>query len=739
MAIITHHSSKNASYADVLEYYTCIHREDLDTGHYEPILDENGLMQERENYSVAYISAQGSEAPPEQWAAACIRTNFAFKKNGSYGDVKSHEYIISHPAEDRPRMTMEDLLAEGKAFVRDNLYGYDALIAVHRDTDNDHIHITINSVRALQRDEEPWMVKDDYGKTKLCEMCAGGKHQDSAGFLRHRNDWLLEYTRQHGLAEKDNNAIADERKSEQRRQKASGTQGQEGKMLTKHERELKEALLEALPRSGSFQELQAHLKEDYGIILKRSSTGKTVSLQHPENVKAVRLRTLGLNTDIFQFPNAQEEHPTPDVQEDLPFSDAAESPSHKLQGEFGKKEFHFEDKAYVQWLRDRRSKNSEKTEELISQAEAVITGKWTFPEKHKSSGKPNRKVNIKKLDSLLQKTEYVERDLQAEAGKLDKFLERWQQYLDPSLSPKEHQRHGSYLRWCGCDPDSVTELEGWVAARQEVDTQLDRLVSIREPLRQKKFSTAKEFFPEEKQYIQWLRSCRLKNAEKAEDTIARSEALIAQKLRSRGEFYSREDFRELEFLIRKTTYVERDLQTEADKLDKILERWQQYLDPTLSQEIRSRHGEFIRRCGCDPDSVLELEYQKVQREILDLQLKHIVSVREALTETAGQWRGLNGEPDSNLNWTVSQERLLKQQLKSVRANRIKLGEIAYNCQRAAKHRVYKEIPLEKAEYFRGQWMAALKEEKDIQQQLKKVKQQKWDARRQDRTASQRAQ
>lgn len=82
---------------------------------------------------------------------------------------------------------------------------------------------------------------------------------------------------------------------------------------------------------------------------------------------------------------------------------------------------------------------------------------------------------------------------------------------------------------------------------------------------------------------------------------------------------------------------------------------------------------------------------------------------------------------------------MKQQLKSVRANRIKLGEMAYNCQRAVKHRAYKEIPLEKAEYFRGQWMAALKEEKNIQQQLKKVKQQKWDARRQARTASQRVQ
>lgn len=723
MAIVKHQSSKNALYSDVLDYYTKKHKEDEKTGHYEPILDENGMTQERENYSVAYISAQGKEDSPEQWAAACIRTNLTFEKNGGHEDVKNHEYIISHPEEDRPRMTMEDLLAEGKAFVRDNLHGYDALIAVHRDTDNDHIHITINSVRALQRDEEPWMVKNDDGRTKLCELRAGGKHQDSAGFRRHCNDWLLEYTRQHGLTEKDNNAIVDERKAERQRQKAAGTPDQAGKTLTKHERELKEALLETLSRSGSFQELQVHLKEDYGIILKRSSTGKTVSLLHPENVKAVRLRTLGLDTDIFQFPDAQEEQPSPST---------AESPS---KGESGNKESYFKDKEYVQWLKNRRAKNSEKTEDVITQAEAMITGKWTFPGERKPSSNRNHKINIKKLDSLLQKTAYVERDLRVEAEKLDEFLQRWQQYLDSSLPPKEHQQHGSYLKWCGCDPDSMPEREAWISARQEINSQLDRLISTREPLRQMKFSTSKESFPEEKAYIQWLRECRLKNTEKAEDTISRSETLIAQQLRSRGEYYNREDFQALESLLRKATYVERDLQTEADKLDKILEQWQKYSDSSLPQKARSHHGEFLRRCGCDPDSSLELKYQKVQREILDVQLKHIVSVRDTLTGTAEQWRGLNEEPERKQSWALDQERQLKQQLKSIRANRIKLGEIAYNCQSSVKHRIYKDASMERTEYFREQWMEKLKEEKAIQQQLKEVKQQKRDARRQMRTAS----
>lgn len=128
MAIIKHRTSKNARYTDVLEYYSYKHQEDSRTGHYEPILDEYGLLQERENYAVAYISARGSEDDPQLWALACSRTNQAFHKNQSRKDRKSHEYIISHPEEDRPRMTMEDLLNEGKAFVRENLQGYQLLL-----------------------------------------------------------------------------------------------------------------------------------------------------------------------------------------------------------------------------------------------------------------------------------------------------------------------------------------------------------------------------------------------------------------------------------------------------------------------------------------------------------------------------------------------------------------------------------------------------------------------------------
>lgn len=73
MAIVKHNGSKNARYEDVLEYYTCRHREDSRTGHYEPILDEYGLMPPRSNCAALYLTADGTEAAQERWASAIRR------------------------------------------------------------------------------------------------------------------------------------------------------------------------------------------------------------------------------------------------------------------------------------------------------------------------------------------------------------------------------------------------------------------------------------------------------------------------------------------------------------------------------------------------------------------------------------------------------------------------------------------------------------------------------------------
>lgn len=183
-------------------------------------------------------------------------------------------------------MSMEALLREGEAFARHFFPGYDCLIVVHRDTDNDHIHIAINSVRALPRPrEEEWMMRGTDGQPLPCELEAGGKHQDSPTLRRAMNEWLLDYTREHGLTAKDNNAIADAN-----REKRHGAKNEQ----------MREALLGCARKCRSMPGLRRMLMEEYGMEL--TVRGQTVSVRHPDNQKFVRLKTLGLEpVDLFRI------------------------------------------------------------------------------------------------------------------------------------------------------------------------------------------------------------------------------------------------------------------------------------------------------------------------------------------------------------------------------------------------------------------------------------------------------
>ena len=62
--------------------------------------------------------------------------------------------------------------------------------------------------------------------------------------LRHYNDWVLAYTREHGLATKDNNAMAEQHKRER---------------YEKRNQELADAIRSAAGKCGSFRELVSTL------------------------------------------------------------------------------------------------------------------------------------------------------------------------------------------------------------------------------------------------------------------------------------------------------------------------------------------------------------------------------------------------------------------------------------------------------------------------------------------------
>ena len=86
---------------------------------------------------------------------------------------------------------------------------------------------------------------------------------------------------------------------------------------------------------------------------------------------------------------------------------------------------------------------------------------------------------------------------------------------------------------------------------------------LQDGLNQSSFAPAKDFLIEKRKYMDWLEHRRQKNAKRAEDALADVAALITSL------HPGKEDFRELQSLLKQTIYLERDLHTEGqtDGLD----------------------------------------------------------------------------------------------------------------------------------------------------------------------------
>ena len=427
MAILKHKSSKNASYSNIQEYLTYKHRENPETGQYDPILDEFGLLQERENYALAYIDGHGQRGDPDDWADACWKTNLCWHKNHQAEDVKQHQYIIAHPESDNALMNIQDLLEEGIAFARENLPGYDAFVAAHMDKNHPHVHIVINSVRSVERQEEPWMIHDEDGDVWRCEVSAGGKHQDSYDFRRHCQEWLVDYTRTHGWAVKDNLMIEDQRKSE----KQNNSKIELAKLLT-----------DTASHCASLSQLQAELKNQHNIDLIRR--GHTYTVHLPDRKKGVRLDTIGLSPEDLLHTMGLDQS----IIDRLNQADGAKK----------------EKKRYNQSIREQRLKNAIRAEDLISAAEQLL------PEGISGADKEQ----ISAVRHLIRQTTYVERDLETELGKMEHIHQRWLAYLN---SPNSEERNNccGYIRWAGYDPDSTAELEELQTMIQMAKLQIEGL------------------------------------------------------------------------------------------------------------------------------------------------------------------------------------------------------------------------------------------------------------------------
>ncbi|HIT35965.1 MAG TPA: hypothetical protein IAC30_04745 [Candidatus Faecousia intestinavium] len=165
------------------------------------------------------------------------------------------------------------------------------------------------------------------------------------------------------------------------------------------------------------------------------------------------------------------------------------------------------------------------------------------------------------------------------------------------------------------------------------------------------------------------------------------------------------------------------MQTEKEKLNRLAERWDSYQDPEASDQERFRHGSYLRWCGCDPDAPEERGELQWEREVVNLQIQEAASLREALVESADQWKDQAQDARFRYQreWNLTREEQLRNQLGHIRENRKKLSRIAYNCQKAADRRIYNKEYLAKAEHFRSLWYQKLQEENEMKARIREAK------------------
>jgi hypothetical protein len=296
MAVLKHIASKNADYRAAFNYL--VYQYDEYTQ--KPILDENGKPQLREEY---YID--GLLCNPLEFARCCKKTNEQFHKNEKAGEIKSHHYILSFDPKDKEDngLTGEEAQRMGLEFARKNFPGHQALVCTHTDghngSGNIHVHIVINSVRAVDVERQDFMERP-------CDCMAGNKHHLTKDYLAYLKQQVMTMCQNRQLYQVDLLSPALDRVTEQ--EYWAGRRGQE-KLDQRNEairadgltprrttfetqkEFLRTAIRDASQRCSNVEEFQALLFSDYGIML-RDNRGR-FSYTHPDRAKAMTGRTLG--------------------------------------------------------------------------------------------------------------------------------------------------------------------------------------------------------------------------------------------------------------------------------------------------------------------------------------------------------------------------------------------------------------------------------------------------------------
>ena len=300
MAVLKHIASKNADYRAAFDYLVYQHNELTQ----KPILDKNNRPILREEYYIDGILCQ-----PEGFARACKKTNERFRKNQKKGEIKSHHYILSFDPKDKEDngLTAKEAQRMGMEYAAKNFPGHQALVCTHTDghngSGNIHVHIVINSVRAVDAERQDFM-------ERLCDSKAGNKHHLTKDYLKYLKMQVMKMCSERQLYQVDLlNPAADriteqeyfaERRGQEKLNKrnaeisAAGLTPRTTKFETRKET-LRKQISEIAETAKSFSEFEKALFEKYGISV-RDKRGR-FSYKLPDREKPISARSLGTSYD----------------------------------------------------------------------------------------------------------------------------------------------------------------------------------------------------------------------------------------------------------------------------------------------------------------------------------------------------------------------------------------------------------------------------------------------------------
>ena len=296
MAVLKHTSSKNTNYTDIINYMLFKYDETID----KPILDDLGYPIMRDEY---YID--GINCDPMTFDFECKRLNTEYKKNQTYKEVKTHQYIISFDPKDVTEhgLTGERAHALGLEYAKKNFPGHQILVATHTDGNNNsgniHVHIVLNSLRKYDVPVQPFMERD-------CDHKAGYKYHQTNQLLQYLKMDLMELCEREGLNQVDllppitNKISHAESKATQKGQRKLDEINQQiikdglTPAKTKYQTQkqyIKDAILDIANSSDAIEEFKTLLRDKYKIHI-HDKRGR-FSYLHPEREKPISEQALG--------------------------------------------------------------------------------------------------------------------------------------------------------------------------------------------------------------------------------------------------------------------------------------------------------------------------------------------------------------------------------------------------------------------------------------------------------------